>query len=76
MNLLDKVDQNKAIVITGESICIDGGQTRLMVYHEVMGGVWSRKTAKPEMLFRPTCAMIHMQLQKNYKEGAKWTTGP
>ena len=25
--------ENKVIVITGENICIDGGQTRLMIYH-------------------------------------------
>jgi len=25
--------QNKVVVITGENICIDGGQTKLMVYH-------------------------------------------
>ena len=24
---------NKIVVITGENICIDGGQTRLMIYH-------------------------------------------
>ena len=25
--------ENKVIVITGKNICIDGGQTRLMIYH-------------------------------------------
>lgn len=25
--------QNKVVVITGKNICIDGGQTKLMVYH-------------------------------------------
>ena len=25
--------ENKVIVITGENICTDGGQTRLMIYH-------------------------------------------
>ena len=31
--------ENKDVVITGENICIDGGQTRLMIYHGDHG--WS-----------------------------------
>ena len=31
--------ENKVVVITGENICIDGGQTRLMIYHGYHG--WS-----------------------------------
>ena len=31
--------ENKVVVITGENICIDGGQTRLMIYHGDHG--WS-----------------------------------
>ena len=29
--------RNKVVVITGENICIDGGQTRLMIYHNDFG---------------------------------------
>ena len=68
--------QNNVIVITGENICIDGGQTRLMIYHGKHGWKLEQEKAKPEMLFPPPCAMIHMQLQENEKEGAKWITGP
>lgn len=25
--------EGKVVVITGENICIDGGQTKLMIYH-------------------------------------------
>jgi hypothetical protein len=25
--------KNKAAVVTGENICIDGGMTKLMIYH-------------------------------------------
>ena len=31
--------QNKAIVITGENACINGGQTRLMICHSDHGWI-------------------------------------
>ncbi len=33
--------RNKVAVITGENICIDGGMTKLMIYHGDHG--WSLK---------------------------------
>ena len=35
---------DKAGFITGENICIDGGQTRLMIYHNDYGWIYSPRT--------------------------------
>ncbi len=35
---------DKAGFITGENICIDGGMTRLMIYHDEHGWTYDDKT--------------------------------